>query len=320
MYLSEKTLDDLMHGLLKHLIEKTNVISARKGSFTEEIGCCLHLTNPRARLSRSEGKGKIFSALGEFLWYMSGENRLDFITYFVPGKTFPDESDDGVYVRGGYGNRLFKWNGIDQISNIITLLKQHASSRRAVIQLFDATDLTKDFKSIPCTCTLQFLARDGALHMFVSMRSNDAYIGLPHDVFAFTMLQEVVARSVGLELGEYKHCAGSMHLYEDDVTDAQAYLDEGFQSTTLAMAHMPSRDPWDEIRVLQDSERAIRSDKSLTIASLPVDEYWKDLIRLLSIFQASKKKDVSTVEAISSDMHSDVYKMFIQARLDTIKA
>lgn len=193
------------------------------------FGYCLHLKNPRARLSRSEGKGKVFSALGELFWYLSGDTRLDFINYYIRDR-FKIESDDQVRVRSGYGERLFSFRGMNQLQNIIRLLTEKPTSRRAVIQLFDATDLEHHYLSIPCTCTIQVLARDGYLHMFVSMRSNDAYLGLPHDIFAFTMLQELIARSVGMEIGEYKHCAGSLHLYEEHFESAFNFLNEGWQS------------------------------------------------------------------------------------------
>lgn len=39
------------------------------------------------------------------------------------------------------------------------------------------------------------------------MRSNDAYLGFPHDVFFFTMIQELVARSLGIRVGDYHHFA-----------------------------------------------------------------------------------------------------------------
>ena len=65
----------------------------------------------------------------------------------------------------------------------------------------------------PCTCTLQFLARGVKLDLIVYMRSNDVIKGLPHDIFCFTMLQEIAARRLSLEPGIYKHCVGSLHLY-----------------------------------------------------------------------------------------------------------
>src|SRR5690606_4963573 len=122
--------------------------------------------------------------------YLSKSNNLDFIKYYIP--PYHKASDDKVTIHGGYGPRLFNMNGhINQVDNIINLLKTNPSSRRAVIQLFDAEDLLNYHSDIPCTNTLQFTIRDDKLIMMTSMRSNDAFLGLPHDIFCFTMLQEI---------------------------------------------------------------------------------------------------------------------------------
>ena len=112
---------------------------------------------------------------------------------------------DGT-VHGAYGPRMFAMRGkIDQISILINLLSKHSSSRKAVLQIFNAEDILKEYKDVPCTCTIQFLVRDGKLNAVGHMRSNDAFLGLPHDIFAFTFIQEIIARSLNLELGTYKH-------------------------------------------------------------------------------------------------------------------
>src|SRR5450759_4353018 len=125
--------------------------------------------------------------------------------------------------------------GIRQIDNVINLLKKKSESRQAVIQLFDASDIVEVHKDIPCTCTLQFLIRQRRLNMITNMRSNDAFLGLPHDIFAFTMLQEIIARTLGVEMGTYKHAVGSLHLYDKNRNSAQQFLDEGWQ---LSLIHI----------------------------------------------------------------------------------
>lgn len=316
MYISHDTLDDLMRDILERLLEEQAVIKASRGDFREMFGACLHLRNPRARLSRSEGKGKLFSALGELFWYLSGDTKLDFIDYYVPNR-FQEESDDQVRVRSGYGERLLSFRGVNQLKNVIRLLDDKQTSRRAVIQLFDATDLSESFASIPCTCTLQFLARDSRLHLFVAMRSNDAFFGLPHDVFSFTMLQELVARSIGLEVGEYKHCAGSLHLYEDDKDQAVAYINEGLQST-LAMPSMPIGDPWVSVAELQKAEEKLRGHEDFDVEQVQVDSYWKDFARLFAAYRASRARNLPGLISLKERMGSDVYKMFIQPRIDRL--
>ena len=146
----------------------------------------------------------MFSCLGETLWYLARSNRLEFIEYYIPLYSKFAEHDGTVH--GAYGPRMFAMRGkIDQISILINLLSKHSSSRKAVLQIFNAEDILKEYKDVPCTCTIQFLVRDGKLNAVGHMRSNDAFLGLPHDIFAFTFIQEIIARSLNLELGTYKH-------------------------------------------------------------------------------------------------------------------
>ena len=318
MYIHSDTLDGLLRGVFETLLFEEKLITASRGDFKEVFGGCLHLTNPLARLSRSESKGKVYSALGEFLWYLSKENRLDFIDYYVPGR-FQEESDEQVTVRSGYGERLQAWRGLNQLQNVVQLLQQHRTSRRATIQLFDATDIAERFASIPCTCTLQFLVREDRLHMFVSMRSNDAYLGLPHDIFSFTMLQEMIARAIGVELGEYKHCAGSLHLYQKHFEAAGQYLKEGWQDP-IRMPAMPYGDPqagieW--LRGVEESGRLNREvDLEVAIRNAKVDNYWKDLGLLLLSYKASRRADGALLDRLKEQFNSNVYKMFVVAKLD----
>jgi len=222
---------------------KSNVRNqAARGGTRELRSVLLKLSNPRARLSHTEKKGKIFSALGELLWYLAKSNDLEFISYYLD--QYRKESEDGATVYGAYGPRLFNKRGNDQVKNVLDLLGRHSSTRRAVIQLFDAEDIAAPHKEIPCTCTLQFMVRDGRLELAACMRSNDAFKGLPHDVFSFTMIQEIVARTLGHQLGVYTHFVGSLHLYDSDLRAARQYLDEGWQPTQLvAMPTMPPGDP-----------------------------------------------------------------------------
>lgn len=180
MYLTAATVDDLLRQVFGKLLKSPNVIRPSRGRARELAGVLLKLENPKARLSRTESKGKLFSALGELLWYLAKTNGLAFINYYL--SAYAEESDDGETVYGGYGPRLFDMRGHDQIANVIAGLRKSPDSRRAVIQLFDAADLAKRRVEIPCTCTLQFMIRRRRLHMFTYMRSNDAYLGLPHDV------------------------------------------------------------------------------------------------------------------------------------------
>lgn len=311
MFLKAGTLDDLLRQVFKKLLNDGELIRPSRGRAREITGVLLKLDNPRARLSRTESKGKLFSALGELLWYLAKTNGLAFINYYL--SAYAEESDDGETVYGGYGPRLFDMRGHDQVANVISTLRNSSSSRRAVIQLFDAADLAKRRIEIPCTCTLQFMIRRRRLHMFTYMRSNDAYLGLSHDVFAFTMLQEIIARSLDVQLGTYSHAVGSLHLYERHRKQAEQYLKEGWQSTS-AMPRMPAGDPWPAIALLVQAERALRTTTPInTFGALR--PYWQDIVRLLQIFCLSTNRKAAAVKRLQSQMSTTIYDVYIAERV-----
>ena len=311
MYITAATLDDLMHGVLDRLLKSQNRVKPTRGEATELTGVLLKLRNPRARLSRTEKKGTIFSCLGELLWYLAKTNDLKFIEYYLA--EYGKYSDDGRTIFGGYGPRLFNMRRTNQVKNVLSLLSRNGASRRAVIQLFDAGDLTKDRKDIPCTCALQFLIRQGRLHMFSTMRSNDAFVGLPHDIFAFTMIQEIFARALTVEVGTYKHAVGSLHLYAKNIAGAKQYLDEGWQSTT-EMPPMPFGNPWGKLSTVLGAEALLRGGGCVDIRELALEPYWADLVRLLQIYRFSKLGDAAGIVRIKRRMSSSVYNTYIDRR------
>ncbi len=319
MFIREKTLDDALRNVIQKLLRSKIHISPTRKEAKELHGVLLEITDPRARLSRTEKKGTLFSCLGELLWCLAKTNDLGYISYYI--KKYKEDSEDKLTIYGGYGPRLFNMRnsreaaGIDQISNVCELLRQKPFSRRAVVQLFDAIDIARHHIEIPCTCTLQFMIRKQRLYMFTSMRSNDAFIGLPHDIFVFTMLQEILARSLNVELGTYKHFVGSLHLYEIDKESACQYLEEGWQPTkSVSMPAMPIEDPWSAISWLLEVETNIRNGQDLGIPVKGIHQYWLDLARLLQIFKYAKEKNSSAITRVRKLMHYPVYDTYIRKR------
>lgn len=151
-------------------------------------------------------------AVGEFLWYLSGSNKLKDIKLY--SKAWENLSDDGETVNSAYGYRIERKFGFNQWEHVVKLLKKDPNSRQAVIHIKDASN--EETKDLPCTVCLQYLIRDGKLHATTYMRSNDIWLGFPYDVFSFTCLQILLAFELGVEIGEYTHIAGSLHLYSRD--------------------------------------------------------------------------------------------------------
>lgn len=309
MEIVEDCIDDILNKLYGALLEKNYINEGSRGKTSELLGVALRLSNPRARISRSEDRGKPFSALGELLWYLSASDDLEFIEPYVP--LYAKEAQEGR-VHGAYGPRLFRMrDSINQIDNVVELLKGNTGSRRAVIQLFNAEDISQRYPDIPCTTSIQLHLRDGVLHMSVTMRSNDAYIGLPHDVFCFTMLQEMFARKLNAELGEYYHYAGSMHIYEDKIESAQRYVDEGYQRK-IEMPRMPDGDPFEIVSKLLSAEGKIRNDEEINIGTIFPDGYWADIIRMIAIFWSCGP--THKFEELENSFMNPIYKLYLEAR------
>lgn len=285
-----------------------------RGKTRELISVTLNIKKPRARLSISENRGKPFSALGELLWYLSGSDTLGFIEPYVP--RYAADAVGGI-LEGAYGPRLLNLRaGINQFDSIHRLLTDKPASRRAVIQLFNAEDIATTHKEIPCTTTMQFHLRNGGLHMSVTMRSNDAYWGLPHDVFCFTMIQEMMARRLGAEMGEYHQYIGSMHVYEDYLADMKEYVEEGFQQTR-EMPPMSEGNPFDLVQQLLEIEARLRAGVSIVVADEIDDPYWADMLRLLQGFWARKSvKDYpARLNELKEELVWKAYGPYLEGRL-----
>lgn len=309
------SLDDLMREVYDDLLASGSAIAPARGPALERTGVLLELSNPRARLSRTETRGRVFSCFGELCWYLAGSSDAGFVRYYVPD--YPGSDSRGQIV-GAYGPRLFGGGADSQVSRVRRLLASKVDTRQAVVQIFDRTDLETDSPEVPCTCTLQFLARNRTLDLIVHMRSNDAYLGMPHDVFSFTMLQEIIAADLSLELGTYRHFVGSLHLYKRNLSQARNFLGEGWQSLT-PMPRIPPR-PWDAIPDLLTLEETIRTRGTADEARTPeLPEYWADVARLLLVFRLTKDRDRSAAERVRSDIRSETYKAFVDARIARLK-
>lgn len=306
MQIQGSSIDDILRSVYTALRDEGDSATASKGSFSELRGVTLRLSDPRSRLSRSFDRGRVFSCLGEFAWYLSGSDETDFIASYIP--RYRDADENGS-ISSAYGPRLMGTGRNDQLRRVISLLREKPTSRRAVIQLFDRTDLMMESPEVPCTCSIQFLCRDNKVHAFVTMRSNDAYFGLPHDIFAFTMLQELVARSLGFELGEYVHFAGSLHLYDTQSEKAFRFLAEGFQKTE-AMPAMPEGEPWPSLLNFLQQEALIRDGGSLPPTE-PSGGYWDDLARLLVAYRLEAAGDLAELR---KTLHNQFFELYVKER------
>ncbi|MBW8189678.1 thymidylate synthase [Neiella marina] len=316
MHILAPTLDDLLYDTFTYVLENGQQIESTKGDNQEVRGCLLTLKNPRSRISRSETKGTIFSCLGELFWYLSGRDDAEMISNYIRKYDSYKEQDGTIH--GAYGPRFYGMHGkFDQIRSVIRLLKRKPKTRQAVIQLFDASDIHKQYNDTPCTISLQFMIRDEQLHMFTNMRSNDAYRGLPHDIFVFSMIQEIIAKVLGYELGEYNHFVSSLHVYDCDLPNIRAFLSEGFMPSKPIMPPMPESNFGQTKATLLELEEAVRTNPFSNIEDSDLPSYWLDMIRLLRYYHLSKLEDPRTtleMEICLSHIKNRDYEAFIERR------
>ena len=198
--------------------EQGRVDGSRDGNVVSEICDAVFCVADPTRniVTNSIRKMPMRYAIGELAWYMSGSNRVSDISRFA--KKWADISDDGVHNNSAYGWRIQDKFGFDQWEHVKTLIRNDPNTRQAIIHIKDADN--RPTKDTPCTVYLQFLLRDGKLNLSVHMRSNDIWMGVPYDMFSFCFLQMKMAMELGVEIGEYTHYAGSLHMYARDYESA----------------------------------------------------------------------------------------------------
>ena len=307
-----ESIDEVLFQAYSSLIAEGAPNKGSRGNSREILGVILRMSHPRARISRSEDRGRPFSALGELMWYLSGTDDIPFITSYI--KNYQNEVGTDGTINGAYGPRLFSRYGLDQLHAVKSLLERKRGSRRAVVQIYSATDLTVN-DEVPCTTTLQFFVRNDLLHLSASLRSNDAYLGLPHDVFCFTMIQEMMARRLGLEVGEYIQMIGSFHFYDKDQDKMSKYLGEGHHRLA-EMPPMPLADPFVILPDLLDLERRIRIGEPVDEKVSQLDPYWGDLMRLLQSHFAST--DEQRLSNISSGFQQATFRTYLDDRRERL--
>jgi thymidylate synthase len=196
-----------------------------RGSLTRELTArTFQIVHPTERYISVQGRlNNVAATVAETVWVLAGRNDLDFLTRYLPRA--PDFSDDGMTWRAGYGPRLRNWQGTDQLSEVVKLLRSDPTSRRGVIGLFDpATDFTNS-RDVPCNNWIHFIQRNNRLDMAIAVRSNDVIWGFSGiNTFEWSVLHEVVARAIGAHVGSQQWLVNSFHLYERHFDRAASML------------------------------------------------------------------------------------------------
>jgi len=230
------------HDALEHIMNTGEVRSDRTGIGTQGV------FGYQMRFDLTEGFPAVTtkklawrSVVGELLWFLEGsgdERRLAEITFEKPRSELKDKrtiwtanadaqgvalgypnSDEEKYLGPVYGVQWRAYNssperpwGMDQIDDIIYTLKTNPDSRRIILNAWNPNQ-TAEMALPPCHLLAQFYVSNGKLSCQMYQRSVDAALGLPFNIASYSLLTHMLAQIVGLEVGEFIHTSGDMHIY-----------------------------------------------------------------------------------------------------------
>ena len=201
--------------------------NSRAGQTKEILHVAISIADPGQRwvVSREPPLNLAF-ALAEVVWIMTGRRDLAFLDYW--NNKYREFVGPGPELHGAYGYRLRQNLGIDQLERAYQVLEHDPDTRQVVLQIWDsridlpATDGTPANRDIPCNVVAMPKLRDGKLEWLQVIRSNDMFLGVPHNFVQFTFMQEILAGWLGVECGSYTQISDSLHVYDSRWEDVIA--------------------------------------------------------------------------------------------------
>ncbi len=215
---------DLMQHVLDHGVRKDD----RTGTGT------LSVFGYQMRFDLSEGfpalttkKLHLRSIIHELLWFLQGDTN---IRYLRENKvTIWDEwADENGELGPVYGHQWRKWTSadgkvIDQISNVVSQIKNNPDSRRLIVSAWNVGEIEK-MALPPCHAFFQFYVANGKLSCQLYQRSADIFLGVPFNIASYALLTMMMAQVCDLQPGEFVHTFGDAHLYSNHLDQARLQL------------------------------------------------------------------------------------------------
>jgi thymidylate synthase len=209
---------------------------------------------------------------GLFIWTIAGSNELNWLRYY--NSLASNFSDDGKYLCGAFGNRLFDYKtSINQIDAICDLIQKDPTNRRTFAAICTPEDNILKSREYPCCIGIQYFLRGNALHTITYMRAQSILGVLPYDAFLFMALQCLLANRLGVKVGSYEHYAGTFHMYESEVADAESILSQEIESVTVGQVSSAASEIKDILRFEQELRNATVSNNVNYVMRLVLEKY-----------------------------------------------
>lgn len=215
---------DLLQELLDQGVEKQD----RTGTGT------LSLFGRQVRYDLREGfplvttkKVHLKSVIAELLWFVAGDTNAN--TLQAQGVRIWNEwADEEGELGPVYGHQWRSWpdregGTIDQLAQVVEQIKTNPDSRRLIVSAWNVADLPR-MALPPCHLLFQFYVAEGRLSCQLYQRSADVFLGVPFNIASYALLTHMVAQVCGLEVGDFVHTFGDVHLYTNHVEQARLQL------------------------------------------------------------------------------------------------
>lgn len=167
------------------------------------------------------------SIIYELLWFLRGDTNVHYLQEHGV-RIWNEWADENGELGPVYGHQWRSWpdykgGTIDQIKNVVDMIKHNPDSRRMLVTAWNPAEV-EDMALPPCHCLFQFYVADGRLSLQLYQRSADSFLGVPFNIASYALLLQIIAQVTGLEAGEFIHTTGDTHLYLNHLEQAKLQL------------------------------------------------------------------------------------------------
>ena len=167
------------------------------------------------------------SIIYELLWFLKGDTNIHYLQEHGV-RIWNEWADENGNLGPVYGHQWRSWpdykgGTIDQISNVVEMIRHCPESRRMLVTAWNPAEVD-EMALPPCHCLFQFYVADGRLSLQLYQRSADTFLGVPFNIASYALLLMMMAQVTGLEAGEFIHTTGDTHLYLNHLEQAKLQL------------------------------------------------------------------------------------------------